>query len=270
MAANGPCIVTGSSTGIGAATVARLVSAGRQVISLDIKPPPPGVADHVSCDLSDPASIEAAVGRLADGTRYGSLLNIAGVPGTVPSELVGKVNVFGLRMLTDALFDHIADGGTVVNVASIAGNTWKRRIKPILELLATPDFDAALAWWQANAADVGTDPYSFSKEVVVVYTMALARRGLDRGVQVNDVGPGPVDTPLLPAFREQTGAEQMDWLNEQVGRTGQPDDIAEVLEWLAIGEHRWLNGNHLTVDGGLSAGMQARWIDTRQSPDGRA
>lgn len=74
-------------------------------------------------------------------------------------------------------------------------------------------------------------------------------------MQVNDVGPGPVDTPLLPAFREQTGAEQMDWLNAQVGRVGSPDDIAEVLTWLAIGEHRWLNGNHITVDGGLSAGM---------------
>lgn len=268
MAAAGPCIVTGASTGIGAATVARLVAAGREVISLDIAAPPPGVAAHHHCDLADPASIEAVAAAL-DGT-YASLLNVAGVPGTVPSELVGRVNVVGLRSLSELLFDRIADHGTVVNVASIAGNTWKRRTRQILELLAIDGYDEAVAWWNANVPTIGTDPYSFSKEVVVVYTMQLAGRGLERGVQVNDVGPGPVDTPLLPAFREQTGAEQMDWLNAQVGRVGSPDDIAEVLTWLAIGEHRWLNGNHITVDGGLSAGMLARWVDTRSSPDGRA
>jgi NAD(P)-dependent dehydrogenase (short-subunit alcohol dehydrogenase family) len=264
MAAEGPCIVTGASTGIGGGTVARLIRAGRDVISLDIKPPPPGVVAHHACDLSDPASIESTLAEL-DG-RYASLINVAGVPGTLDSEVVGKVNVFGLRMLTEGLFDRIADGGTIVNVASIAGNTWKRRLVPILEMLGTKSFAEGVAWWNANASGVGADPYTFSKEAVVVYTMQLAKAGMERGIQVNDVGPGPVDTPLMPAFREQAGPEQMDWLAGQVGRLGQPDDIAEVLEWLAIGEHRWLNGNHITVDGGLSAGLSARWVDTATAP----
>jgi NAD(P)-dependent dehydrogenase (short-subunit alcohol dehydrogenase family) len=264
MTASGPCIVTGSSTGIGGATVARLLAAGREVVSLDIKDPPPGVADHHHCDLADPASIEATAARL-DG-RYASLLNIAGVPGTVPSELVGRVNVFGLRLLTEMVFDRIVDGGTVVNVSSIAGNTWKRRLGPIQEMLATTSFAEGVAWWNEHAAGVGADPYTFSKEAVVVYTMQLAREGLSRGIQVNDVGPGPVNTPLLPAFREQAGPDQMDWLNSQVGRVGQPDDIAEVLEWLAVGDHRWLNGNHITVDGGISAGLASKWVDSRTAP----
>jgi NAD(P)-dependent dehydrogenase (short-subunit alcohol dehydrogenase family) len=55
-------------------------------------------------------------------------------------------------------------------------------------------------------------------------------------------------------------------LNDQVGRTGQPDDIAEVLTWLAIGDHQWLNGQHIIVDGGLTAGMRAHWIDRSTSP----
>ena len=58
----------------------------------------------------------------------------------------------------------------------------------------------------------------------------------------------------------------MQWLNDQVGRTGQPDDIAEVLSWLAIGEHGWLNGQHLIVDGGLTAGLRTHWIDRTNSP----
>lgn len=57
-----------------------------------------------------------------------------------------RVNTFGLRHLTEALWDRIADGGTVVNVASIAGNNWRRRRDLIQDLLNTPDFAAAQAW----------------------------------------------------------------------------------------------------------------------------
>ena len=144
MAADGPVIVTGSSTGIGAATTKRLIDAGRDVISLDIKDAPPGVAAHHECDLSNPASIDAVVGEL-DGS-YGSLLNIAGVPGTVPAEMVLAVNTLGLRHLTEALWDRIEDGGTVVNVASIAGNQWKKRFDLHQAILETPDFAAGAAW----------------------------------------------------------------------------------------------------------------------------
>ncbi len=114
-------LVTGASTGIGAATTARLVAAGHRVVSLDIKEAPPGVEAHHHCDLSDPASISDVAARLEG--PFHSLLNIAGVPGTLPSEMVIRVNVLGLRQLTEAVWDRIADGGTVVNVASIAGRS---------------------------------------------------------------------------------------------------------------------------------------------------
>lgn len=264
MTISGPIIVTGASTGIGAATTARLVAAGRTVITLDVKTPPPGAATHHHCDLNDPASIDATVAKL-DGT-YASLLNIAGVPGTLPSSVVVGVNTLGLRQLTDALFDRIADGGTIVNVSSIAGNNWKKRADPIRELLATPDFASGAEWWTEHERTVGADAYTFSKEAVVVYTMMLAGRGIARGIQVNDVGPGPVDTPIFPDFRAQVGAAQMDWLVSQTGRAAQPDDIAQVLVWLAIGEHTWLNGQHLIVDGGYTAGMSSGWVDRTTSP----
>jgi len=263
----GPVIVTGASTGIGAATTKRLLDSGREVISLDVKEAPPGVATHIHCDLSDPASIDAAVAGL-DGA-YASLLNIAGVPGTVPSDMVVKVNTLGLRQLTDSLWDRIGDGGTVVNVSSIAGNQWKKRFDAHVELLDTPDFRSGAAWWEANEAAVRADPYTFSKEAVVVYTMQLAGRGLERGIRVNDVGPGPVDTPIFPDFSAQVGEEQMKWMCDQVGRPAGPDDIAQVLVWLAIGDHDWLNGQHIIVDGGLMAGLSSRWIDRATSPAAR-
>lgn len=264
MAAEGPVLVTGSSTGIGAATTRRLLDAGREVVSLDVKAAPPGVSAHHNCDLADPASIDAVVDRL--DTSYASLLNIAGVPGTVPAETVLAVNTLGLRHLTEAVWDRLADGGTVVNVASIAGNQWKKRYDLHSALLDTPDFASGAEWWAANGERCGTDPYTFSKEAVVVYTMRLAGRGLQRGIQVNDVGPGPVETPIFPDFTQQVGAEQMAWIHEQIGRHAQPDDIAQVLTWLAIGEHDWLNGQHIVVDGGFTSGLGAHWIDRTTSP----
>lgn len=268
MAAEGTIIITGASTGIGAATTARLVDAGRRVVSLDIKEPPPGVSAHHHCDLSRPDDIDRVVTDLAAEGPVASLLNIAGVPGTVPSELVIAVNVLGLRHLTEALWGRIADNGTVVNVASIAGNQWRKRLDLHLDLLATPDFAAGADWWAANEASSGTDPYTFSKEAVVVYTMQLAGRDRARGIQVNDVGPGPVDTPLLPDFTEQAGEQVMGWMIDQTGRAAEPDDIAQVLTWLAIGEHGWMNGQHITVDGGYTAGINARWIDRSTFPRG--
>jgi NAD(P)-dependent dehydrogenase (short-subunit alcohol dehydrogenase family) len=260
-------LVTGASTGIGAATTARLIAAGHQVVSLDVKSPPAGVVEHHHCDLSDPAAIDAVVAGLQGPFR--SLLNIAGVPGTVPDDVVMRVNLFGLRHLTEAVWDRIADGGTVVNVASIAGNQWKKRQDRIDTLLDTPNFASAVAWWEANGASVGTDPYTFSKEAVVVYTMRLAGKGLARGIRANDVGPGPVETPIFADFTAQVGEEQMAWVVDQIGRAAQPDDIAQALVWLAVGDHRWVNGQHILVDGGFTAGMSARWIDRTTSPAAR-
>jgi NAD(P)-dependent dehydrogenase (short-subunit alcohol dehydrogenase family) len=192
-----------------------------------------------------------------------SLLNVAGVPGTVGPEQTMRVNTFGLRHLTAALWDRIADGGTVVNVASIAGNNWRRRRELLHDLLNTPSFEAAVAWWHEHGESVGTDAYTFSKEAVVVYTMRLAGQGLSRGIRVNDVGPGPVDTPILPDFTEQTGEALMQHMIGQVGRPARPDDIAEALVVLAEAEIGWLNGQHIIVDSGLMAGFSAGWISPR-------
>jgi len=227
------------------------------VISLDIKEPSAAVKAHHHCDMSRPEAIDAVVAKLPG--PFASLLNIAGVPDTVGNELTMRVNTFGLRHLTEALWDRIADGGTVVNVASIAGNNWRKRRGPLNALLDTPDFQSALAWWAANEANIGTDAYTFSKEAVVVYTMRLAGRGLPRGIRVNDVGPGPVQTPLLPDFTQAVGAQNMQQMIDAVGRAARPEEIAEAVVVLAEGEMSWVNGQHIVVDGGLTAGFSAGW-----------
>jgi len=257
MAMEHPVLLTGSASGIGDATARRLLEAGNRVVSVDIKAPAQAVDDHYDCDLSDPAAIEALLGKL-DGT-YSSLLNVAGVPESVGGEKCMAVNLFGLRMLTEGVLDQIVDGGTIVSVASIAGNNWRKRRAALSDLMATADFGAGLDWWQANGDSVGTDAYTFSKEAVVFYTMQLAGRLLSRGIRVNDVGPGPVETPLLPDFTDFAGADNMANMIDMTGRAGQPDDIAEALVMLSRGEPGWVNGHHLIVDGGMTAGFSAGW-----------
>lgn len=261
MIADAPMVLTGAASGIGDATARRLLNRGHKVISLDLKAPAATIQAHHHCDLSDPASIDAAVARI-DGP-ISSLLNVAGVPGTAGPEQTMRVNTFGLRHLTEALWDRLVDGGTVVNVASIAGNNWRKRRELIRDLLNTAGFEAAVEWWREHGETIGVDAYTFSKEAVVVYTMRLAGKGLSRGIRVNDVGPGPVDTAILPDFAEQTGQEMMQHMIDQVGRPARPDDIAEALVVLAEAEIGWLNGQHIIVDGGLMAGFSAGWISPR-------
>jgi NAD(P)-dependent dehydrogenase (short-subunit alcohol dehydrogenase family) len=258
-------LLTGASTGIGNATLQRLVADGHQVTTLDVKDAPEGSSRHLHCDLSDPASIDAAVEQL-DGP-FDALGNIAGVAGSMGAELVLRVNVYGLRHITERLLaaGKIARGGSIVNIASLAGMAWQRHLERIAALDAAPDFVAGIEVARAFE-NGGPAAYVLSKEWVVSYTQRLAGQLLAQGIRVNSVSPGPVLTPLFPYFENDAGREQMAWMNEQVGRAAEPDDEAAAIVWLAVGDSGWVNGVDLPVDGGLSAGMRTGWADTKSSP----
>ncbi len=263
-------LLTGASTGIGNATLQLLVADGHEVTSLDVKDKPDGAAAHFHCDLSDPASIDAVLPQLEG--PFDALLNVAGVAGSMGAELVFRVNVYGLRHLTESLLAAgkiTAPGGSIVSVASLAGMAWERHLDRINALDDAADFQAGIE--VAKAYDRGGPAaYVLSKEWVVAYTQRLAGRIVRQGIRANSVSPGPVITPLFPYFEADTGADQMAWLNEQVGRPAQPIDEAEVISWLAVGRSGWVNGIDLPVDGGLSAGMRVGWADTKSSPASRA
>jgi NAD(P)-dependent dehydrogenase (short-subunit alcohol dehydrogenase family) len=258
-------LLTGAATGIGHATLQRLVAAGHEVTTLDIKDAPEGSARHLVCDMSEPASIDAAVEQLDE--PFDALGNIAGVAGAMGAELVLRVNVYGLRHLTEHLLANgaIAPGGSIVNVASLAAMAWQRHLDRIAALDAAPDFAAGIEVAKGYEAG-GAAAYVLSKEWVVSYTQHLAGRLLGQRIRVNSVSPGPVITPLFPYFESDAGPEQMAWMNEQVGRAADPDEEAAVIAWLAVGDGVWVNGVDLPVDGGLSAGMRVGWADTKSSP----
>ncbi|MDG2024463.1 MAG: SDR family oxidoreductase [Actinomycetota bacterium] len=263
-------IVTGSSSGIGHAVCARLSRKGIAVISVDQNEAPEGVdvIAHFGCDLSDADAVKNLMQDLDaqfDPTTFVSLINVAGVPGTRPASTVLEVNLLAVRSLCRALSSRFSPGASIVNIGSISGNAWQQRLD-VHQFLLRLDDDQAREWWRDRSKSVGVDPYTFSKEAVIVWSMLQAGELLGTGIRCNVVSPGPVDTPLLPTFREQIGDDRIDWVLTHSGRAATPDEIAEAIEWLAVGESRWVNGHHLVVDGGYTAGLLSGWVDVANAP----
>jgi NAD(P)-dependent dehydrogenase (short-subunit alcohol dehydrogenase family) len=252
-------VLTGGATGMGAATVSRLVAADCDVHVLDVNPPESSEVRFHRCDLGSPADIDASLANLPE--RVDGLINVAGIALSDPPELTLAVNFLGLRYLLEACLPRISQGGSVVNVASTAGWDWRKREREVRELLATADFPTGLAWLRANEPVWIDNPYKFSKQCAAAYTYRAAGLALSQGVRVNCVNPGAVETQLTPAFRELVGPALYDWGVAQIGRQGTPEDVAEVIEFLSIGQCGWLNGVEIPVDGGYIAGLTAGWIN---------
>lgn len=244
-------VVTGAASGIGDAVANRLLAAGAEVVSLDRNTPTAAVTNHVEVDLANPRSIDAALEQL-DGT-FDGLLNVAGIPGTAPADLVLAVNTLAVRHLAEAFFERLNPGGSIVIVSSTAGFGWPARLETIRDLLATDTFEEGAAWFKANPQQ--GNAYNFSKEVTTVYTMTMGLAVVEMGLRVNAVLPGPVETPILVDFEESMGKDNLDGVKELLGRHASPDDIASAVLFLASDEARWINGHALIVDGGISGAV---------------
>lgn len=243
-----PIVVTGSSSGIGAATCELLVREGREVIGVDRQSGSSGAWPTLLADLSDPESISQLVDRLP--SEIGGLMNIAGVPGTAPARTVMAVNTLGVIRLSQQLASRIHSGGFVVNLSSAVADRWSSREARLREAVATVNTDELM---NEFAAEIASGSYQFSKECVRVWTQLHAAELLSRQVRVNSVSPGPVQTPILQDFKIDHGVDKVEGAAQVVSRFGEPEDIAQVLVFLASQEGLWVNGTDIRVDGGLGA-----------------
>jgi NAD(P)-dependent dehydrogenase (short-subunit alcohol dehydrogenase family) len=249
-------VVTGAASGIGRQTTEFLLADGAKVIALDRNSSELKVEQFIAVDFTQPETIAAAAKKI-DG-EIDVLLNIAGVPGTVDPEVVMRVNVLGLRMLTDLLIDRIRRGGSVTHVASIAGAQWAAHLDEVQRLLATPDYETGVAWVRDHPMD-SKRAYDFSKECVVVMAKQQGHWLRERGVRVNTVSPGPVQTPILKDFRESIGP-LLDLVTRETGRNATATDIARVILFLSDPTLEWLNATDVQVDGGFMSGLVGGWV----------
>lgn len=262
-------VVTGGASGVGAALVERLRQAQHEIHVLDVAVPTDtdGI-EFVSCDLSDQNAIDAAIEQLP--TPIDALANVAGIARADSGTTVLAVNFFGLRHLTDRLFDRLSEQAAVVNVSSVAGRDWAPRYDKLKPVLETPSMAEGLSWCAEHQDWVDRDPYSLSKRLVTAYTLREAQRFMREDRTINCVSPGNIDTPLYPQFEALMGEEHSRWMIAQAGRTSTPGEIAEVIDMLLTSRCARLNGVDIPVDGGYTAGLESGWIDFAASPIGLA
>lgn len=252
-------VVSGASSGIGAATARLLTERGAKVIGLDRNGDGAGLHDFRKLDLTDPASIDAALADL-DGPLHG-LANVAGVPGSLDGETIMRVNVLGLRQVTETILPRLEPGSAIVQVASDAGSGWRERLDLILELIRLRSYEDGLAWVREHLMD-GPEAYYFSKEVAVVYAIAGSMLARDRDVRSLSVSPGAVETPILKDFYASMSNQILDRQMEQAGgRNARPEEIAKVIAFALSEDASWLNGTDVVVDGGGGTAFHFDLVD---------
>jgi NAD(P)-dependent dehydrogenase (short-subunit alcohol dehydrogenase family) len=237
-------ILTGASRGIGHATVKRFSSAGWRVISCSRQAFPEncpwemGPEDHIQVDLADTGKISEAIALMrerleAQGSRLHALVNNAAISpkgkggsrlGTIDMPIddwhwVFRVNFFAPILLARGLIDELQRAkGCVVNVTSIAGS----RVHPF-----------------AGAA------YATSKAALASLTREMAHDFAPRGIRVNAISPGEIDTSILSPGTEKIVQEQI-----PMGRLGEPEEVAKAIYFLCTDASSYVNGAELHINGG--------------------
>jgi 3-oxoacyl-[acyl-carrier protein] reductase len=237
-------LVTGGSRGIGAAIAKRLAADGAKVVITYAKGTDAaaaivksiqgagGQAMAIQADATNPAAVSAAISKTVSALgKLDVLVNNAGtaIPKkfeeTTLEELdrVIDINVRGVFVTTQAALKQMNNGGRIITIGSCVG-----------ERMMTP----------------GLVPYSATKSAIRMFTQGLAREVGDRGITVNNVQPGPIDTDLNPAAGDWAAPQKA---ATALNRYGKAEEVAALVAFVASPEASYITGANLTVDGGTNA-----------------
>src|ERR1700676_897309 len=237
-------LVTGGSRGIGAAIAKRLAADGAIVAITYVKDASAssdvvkaielegGKALAIQADAADVEAVKSAVEKtVATFGRLDVLVNNAGtaIPKTFEEttmeemDRVININLRGVLATTQAALMHMNDGGRIIMIGSAVG---ERAVAP------------------------GLVPYAATKGAVKMFTQALSREVGSRGITVNNVQPGPIDTDLNPASGDWAAPQKAATALDRYGRV---DEIAAAVAFIAGPESSYMTGSNITVDGGMNA-----------------
>jgi NAD(P)-dependent dehydrogenase (short-subunit alcohol dehydrogenase family) len=237
-------LVVGGATGMGAAAAELALDAGADVVVMDYADVKLSGVKAISLNLADKASIDSAVGECAGPVH--ALLACAGVADGTPD--IEKINFVGHRYLIERLLDEgmLGRGAAIGFISSAAGLGWEANLEVLKELLATPDFDRAVAFIQEREMA----NYYWMKQAVCAYVASQAFPMLKRGIRINAICPGPTDTPLAQANKEVWLAFGADSREELGVEASTPMEQAYPLLFLCSDAASAINGITLITDAG--------------------
>jgi len=244
-------VVVGGATGMGAATAELVQDLGAEVVVMDYAPVTLAGVKAINVNLADKASIDAAVDEC--GGPIHALFSCAGVADGTPG--IEKINFIGHRHFIDRAIEkgYLGRGSAIGMISSTAGLGWRTNMELVKEYLATPDFDAAVAWIEARPERAD---YMFSKQAINVYVASQAFRLLQQGIRINAILPGPTDTPLARANADTWLGFATDYRDDTGIEASRPDEQAGPLAFLCSDAARYVNGEVMIVDAGYtSSGM---------------
>ena len=247
MTAPAPVIVIGAASGIGLATAQRLHAAAETVVLADVDGAAAAQraaelgerATAVAVDVTDEQSVSALFDTVvAEHGRPRGVVNSAGVStaGAIADMSLEQwsttisVCQTGAFLVLKYASRHVTDGGSIVTLASLNG----------------------------RQPATGMAAYCTAKAGVLMLTQVAAMELGDRGVRVNAISPGLVDTPLVAPIAMIPGMREEYVENTPLGRSGQPDEIAAMAQFLLSDDASWITGSAFDVNGGAH---------TRRYPD---
>ncbi|WP_072802204.1 coniferyl-alcohol dehydrogenase [Rhodococcoides yunnanense] len=245
-------IVTGASSGIGAAVAKALVDLGAEVHGAGRRKPEVDVASFQTLDLTDPASIEAAVSGI--GGHVDALFNCAGAVPMLPAIEILQVNYLGTRLLTELVVANMSEGGAIVNVSSDGGYGWRKKRELLIDFVSQKTFSDGAAWYEKNEEAAG-HAYSFGKEALNMWTMVQSATLITGGIRINTVSPGAVQTPMLEAIEDAFTSASIDPVTFPSGRRSTAEEQVGPILFLGSDSASYVNGADIAVDGGFWASL---------------
>lgn len=212
-------------------------------------------ADYKTCDITVKDEVDDLLKYAKGKGELMTVINSAGVSGaSAKAELTFKIDLLGTKIITDSAYEYLEKGGVLILLASMMGHAVppNEAYDKYLNEISEEGVEALAQIVQGD----GNAAYNMSKRGVLLTVQNNADRFGEKGLRIMSVSPGIIMTPMAEAAAE-SHPEAMEFLKSvtPAQRTGKPEDVANMVEFLISDKASFMTGSDVLVDGGLKLNL---------------